>query len=137
MLFTLLLLQTLTTPTTVARGPVSGIEMPRQVVIRTAEDWSALWRAHQPTADTPPMIDFSNAMVVGIFLGTRPTAGFSVTITAVRMDGDRRVVEYVERRPGPADIVAQMLTSPFHLVSIPRDPARVEFRNVGRESLKQ
>jgi hypothetical protein len=40
-------------------------------------------------------------------------------------------VEYVERRPSRDDFVAQVVTSPFHLVRLMRTTAAVEFRRSG------
>jgi hypothetical protein len=40
-------------------------------------------------------------------------------------------VEYRERRPPPGTLVAQVLTSPFHLVRVPRQTGPVEFRRLG------
>jgi hypothetical protein len=38
------------------------------------------------------------------------------------------VIEYVERRPDPGGIVAQFLTSPFHIVKLPRHTGPVQFQ---------
>jgi hypothetical protein len=123
-----LLIQAALSFTTVARGTASAIDEPREVVIRTPEEWTAVWRQHGASGPAPA-VDFSKLMVVGVFLGSRATGGYDVTIAGVTAGpGRARTVEYVERRPGRSDIVAQMLTAPFHLVSIPRDPAPVEFR---------
>jgi hypothetical protein len=115
--------------TTLAQGSMSGIEEPRQAVVRTAAEWQALWKEHSP-AEAVPAIDFTQAMVVGVFLGSRPTAGFAVEITAVRPEGSRTVVEYVERRPARDDFNAQVLTSPFHVVRVMRAAGDVEFRRL-------
>lgn len=125
----LALMQTMLPFTTVARGEQSGIDAPREVVIRTAKEWEGLWKAHSPAAPAP-RVDFSSALVVGVFLGTRPSAGFQIEITDVTTDGDAAVVEYVERRPGPGAIVAQILTAPFHLVSLARRDGEIRFRKV-------
>jgi hypothetical protein len=129
MLIALVVLQVLASFTTVARGTNSSIDESRQVVIRSAAEWQALWKAHDPNRAIPAA-DFTRAQVVGVFLGSRPTAGFSVEITAVKEDGERAVVEYVERRPPPGALTAQVLTSPFHLVSLPRDVGTIEFRRL-------
>ena len=115
---------------TVAQGPTSNIEEPRQVVARTAAEWQALWKEHSP-ASALPAVEFAQSLVIGVFLGSRPTAGFSVEITAVRTEGSRTVVEYTERVPPRDAFVAQMLTSPFHLVRIMRTAGPLEFRRVG------
>lgn len=113
---------------TVAQGTHSQIGEPRQVVVRTADEWRMLWKAHSP--DPVPAIDFDRSMVVGVFLGTQPTAGYGVEIKAVRAADSARLVEYVERRPGPGALVAQVLTFPFHLISLPHALGNVEFRKV-------
>ena len=112
--------------TTIARGPSSQIQEPRTVIIRTAVDWQALWTGHAGDVRRPA-VDFSKVMVAGVFLGTRPSAGYSVEITAVTRTGTSAIVEYRERQPGPDQMTAQVLTAPFHLVTIPRDIERVQF----------
>lgn len=125
----LVLSQVLMPFTTVARGVVSNIDEPRTVVVRTAAEWDALWKAHGSQEPATP-VDFTRHMVAGVFLSSRPTAGFSVEITRVKTEEHLTVVEYVERAPPPAGITAQMLTSPFHLVTVAPRSAPVEFRRV-------
>ena len=111
---------------TIERGELSGIDAPRQVVVRDRAAWAALWREHAPER-TPPAVDFTRAMVVGVFLGTRPTASHGVSITRVtRADGEI-VVHYREDRPPPGALVVQILTSPYHLVRVERADGRVRF----------
>lgn len=114
---------------TLARGTSSNIDEARQVVVRTDGEWQALWKAHggQPS---PPRVDFGSRMVVGVFAGTRPTAGVEIEIVRVRPEGEALVVEYRERRPPPGTVVAQILTSPFHLVSMARHDGPVRFQRV-------
>ena len=113
---------------TLAQGSSSQIQEPREVVVRSAAEWERLWSAH--SSQPLPTVDFSRSLVVGVFLGTRPTAGYTVEITAVNGDDDRVVVEYLEHRPAPDAFVAQVLTSPFHVVSLPRDVGAIEFRRI-------
>ena len=113
-------------PPTVAQGTTSGITEPRQIVVRSAADWRALWAAHSP--QPAPDVDFSRSVVAGVFLGSRPSAGFRVEITNVSIQGNRAVVQFVEHRPGSDDIVAQMLTAPFHLVALPNSVRDVSFQ---------
>src|SRR5829696_2876431 len=94
---------------TVAQGSRSGIEEHREAIVRTAAEWQALWKIHGAST-SPPVIDFANDMVVAIFLGTRPTGGYRVEITAAHPEAQSLVVDYVERRPGADDIVSQALT---------------------------
>lgn len=113
--------------TTIAQGPQSGVEEPRQVAVRTAAEWTALWKAHDPDNPAPP-IDFAKSMAAAVFLGVKPTGGHAVEITRVRLDGPTLVVEYVVRTPSPDALVSQALTLPFQIVSVPRHAGPVEFR---------
>ena len=114
---------------TVAQGAMSNIEEPRQVVVRTTGEWQALWKEHDAQR-AAPVVDFTKSIVVAVFLGTRPTAGFAVEITAVRTEASRAVLEYRERRPPRDALTAQILTSPFHVVRFARTEGSVEFRRV-------
>jgi hypothetical protein len=119
-------------PASVAQGTDSQITDPRQVVVRTEEEWRSLWAAHSPRP-VPP-INFSRAVVVGLFLGSRPTAGFRVEITGATLQGEQAIVRFVEYRPAPDAILAQVLTSPFHLVTLPAEVRIVRFERVERPS---
>jgi hypothetical protein len=108
-----------TLPRTIVKGDQSNIETPTQVLARTESEWTALWRRHAGDREKPP-IDFSREMVVGVFMGSRPTGGFSTAIvTSMEVKGVL-VVRYTETIPSREAVTAQVLTSPYHLVAIPR-----------------
>ena|SRR5688500_2487288 len=115
--------------TTIAKGEVSRQQEAKQVTIRTAAEWKALWSEHAPT-ESMPAVDFAKSMVVGIFLGSKPSAGHEVEITGVRTQDKDIVVEYVQKRPGRGTMAAQILTEPFHLVSVPKHEGPVRFLSV-------
>jgi hypothetical protein len=116
--------------TNVAQGTSSQIDEPRKVIIRSADEFQALWKLHSTAP--PPKVDFSKSIVAGVFLGMRPTAGYTVAIQAVRRTEAGAVVEYIEGVPDKSRMLAQLLTSPFHLVSIPNDVKTVEFKQLPR-----
>jgi hypothetical protein len=116
---------------TVAQGPMSNIDESRQVVARTAAEWQALWKEHDAQG-AAPSVDFTQSIIVAVFLGSRPTAGFAVEITAVKTEGSRSVVEYRERRPPRDALLAQVLTSPFHIVRLARTTGSIEFTRIDR-----
>lgn len=116
---------------TIVRDNMSGVEDARQAVVKTDAEWSKLWRAHNATAPLPK-VDFGKRMVVAVFLGTRPSAGYSVEITGTKADGKTVVVEWREVPPKPGNLSAQVLTSPAHLVTIPRLEGEVKFHKVDR-----
>jgi hypothetical protein len=112
--------------TTISRSDNSGVEEARRVVVRTPEAWQALWKQHAP-GQPMPAVDFSRSTVVGVFLGSRNTAGYRVTITGIESDGSSALVTYREERPGPDDILAQVVTFPHHLVRVERIAGEVKF----------
>lgn len=115
--------------TTVARGDRSRVEEPRTVVARSRQEWESLWKAHA-IAGRPPAADLSKSMVIAVFLGTRSTAGYSVEIIKIEEQATGLVVTYRESAP-PADaMVAQMLTTPFHIVRTESRNGAVTFKRV-------
>jgi hypothetical protein len=113
----------------VAAGEQSGISTARMVVIRDEAAWQALW--DEAAIRKPiPKIDFAKRMLVGVFLGTRPTSGFSVRVVAVRAGQEALVVTYTERHPSPHAMVMPVLTAPFVIVAVPLDTGSVRFEAV-------
>ena len=127
LLVLLALLQAPSPPRTLSKGPASRVDTPRQVTVRTAAEWTALWAAHAPGGQ-PPAVDFPREMVVGVFLGTRPTGGYSVEVLRAVAVGNGLRVEYVETPPARDAMTAQVLTAPYHLVAIPRSDGEVQFQ---------
>jgi hypothetical protein len=104
---------------TIEKGDQSNIDEARQVLVRTDAEWTTLWRQHHP--DKPrPAVDFSKEMIVGVFMGSRPNAGFSTTILSATAANGALIVRYAEKVPAPGRISAQILTFPYHLVAIPK-----------------
>ncbi len=112
--------------TTVAQGTLSSIDQPTHAVVRTQGEWEALWKRHG-SGQPAPAVDFRTRIVVGAFLGSRPTAGYNVEIVDVKKAGNGLVVTYREVKPAPDRMVAQIITAPFHLVSCDRADGAVTF----------
>ena len=104
-------------PRTIEKGDQSNVDDAKRVLVRTEAEWTRLWQQHQP--DRPrPAIDFSKEMVVAVFMGSRPTAGFSTAVTSVTAANGVLIVHYTETRPPAGGVSAQVLTSPYHLAAI-------------------
>lgn len=115
--------------TNVAKGDASGQQTAKQVTVRTAAEWKALWKDHSPN-EKMPTVDFAKNMVVGIFLGSKPSTGHEVEIVGVRTEGKDLIVEYVQKQPGRGTMAAQILTEPYHLVAVPQHAGTVRFMHV-------
>jgi hypothetical protein len=82
--------------------------------------------AHAPDR-ARPQVDFATEMVVAVFAGSRPTAGFSIDLVGYREAAGTLVVIYREAPPPPGGITAQVLTSPYAIATIPARPGEVAF----------
>jgi len=112
------------------KGVMSNMDDGRQASARSVEEWAKLWNQHAGER-TRPSVDFTREVVAAVFLGTRPTAGFAIEIVRVRQEGVALVVEYKETRPAPDSVAAQVLTSPYHIVAVPRgSTTEVKFARV-------
>lgn len=106
-------------PRTIEKGDRSNIDDAKQVLVRTDAEWAKLWQQH--AAERPrPAVDFSKEMVVGVFMGSRPNAGFSTSVISTTAGNGALIVRYRETLPKSGTVSAQILTFPFHLVAIPK-----------------
>jgi predicted outer membrane lipoprotein len=116
--------------TVVERGGQSNIERPREAVVRTAAEWTALWTEHATDRERPP-VDFTTSMIVAVFLGSRPTGGYSVELTSVERNSEGTVVTYRENRPAKDMMTTQVITMPFVIASLPKSDGPVRFKHAG------
>jgi PrcB C-terminal len=113
----------------VDKGDQSNMDDARQVVAHTADEYNTMWRLHAP--DRPqPKVDLSKEMVVGVFMGSRPTAGFAIGIVGSREEAGALVVQYRETRPARGLITAQVITSAYHIVAMPARAGTIRFERV-------
>jgi len=106
-------------PRTVEKGDLSNVESAKQVLVRTEAEWTQLYRQHN--FDKPaPKIDFSREMIVAVFMGSRPTSGFSTAVVSALAANGALLVRYTESVPPSGGVTAQVLTFPFHIVAIPK-----------------
>ena len=117
---------------TLEQGAQSNVDEARQVAVRTEAEWARLWQEHGRER-TRPAVDFSTNMVVGAFMGSRPTAGFRVEILSATPLQGKLVVRYREIAPGRDAMAAQIITSAYHLVVVPKFSGEVTFEKAERE----
>lgn len=115
------------TPATIAGGDGSRIEEGRRMLVRDTGAWEALWAVHAGPDTRAPEVNFATHMVAAVFAGERPSPGFEVEITGARLDGTDLEIAVEERSPGPGVMAAQMIVTPFHIVSLPRHEGGVRF----------
>jgi hypothetical protein len=114
---------------TIDKGDQSTVDQARQVVVRTQAEWDTLWTTHGGDRKKPA-VDFAKEMVVGVFMGSRPSAGYNTTIVSTVSKDGKMIVRYEEKAPAKGTLTAQILTSPYHLVTVPMMAGEVKFEKV-------
>lgn len=113
--------------TTLAKGESSAIVDPGRLIVRDAAAWHALWSAHAGANAQSPEVDFTTCMVAAAFAGERPTPGYGINIVGPRREGSSLAVVVDEVQPPRDAIAAQLIVTPFHIVSLPRFDGEVRF----------
>jgi len=114
---------------TIDKGDQSNVDEARQVVVRTDAEWNTLWTRHGGDRKKPA-VDFSKEMVIGVFMGSRPSAGYTTTIVSTVSKDGQMIVRYEEKMPAKGTLTAQILTSPYHLVTLPKMAGELKFEKV-------
>lgn len=97
-------------------GPAEG---GAQVVADEAA-WKAVWRTLGKDA---PALDFATHVAVVVFVGERPTGGFTAVFDEPQAKGDDVVVRW--RVPKPAGFVSQAFAYPWKIRAFPRPKGRL------------
>jgi hypothetical protein len=108
----------------------SGFQTSTRIVISDPQAWAAAWATmHALFSPPPPLpaVDFSSSVLVLAAMGPRATTGYSVTIQEVRASGGALDVTVIERAPGPSCVTGQAVTSPVHVVEVPRHGTSANF----------
>jgi len=112
---------------TIAKGDGSAMVDPSRTIVRDPSDWRALWAAHAGPDVPPPDVDFTTRMVAAVFAGERPTPGYEIEVVGPRRSGSALVVVVNEIHPSPGMLAAQVIVTPFHIVTLPRYDGDVRF----------
>lgn len=112
---------------TLAKGDASEMHNPARFVVRDRDAWRALWSAHAGAESHPPNVDFATSMVAAAFAGVRPTPGYGIEIVGSKREGSSLAVMVQETLPPDGTMAPQMIVTPFHIVTMPREEGEVRF----------
>lgn len=115
---------------TVVSEAFSNIEAPREVVIKDAAAWSALWAEHSKTRIAAPEFDFSSHMLVAVFAGNRNIDCGTFDVVYVGAKDGKLLVEYEYRDMSPVATCLPVVTQPMRVIAVPKIDAPVEFRRI-------
>ncbi|MEK6590283.1 MAG: protease complex subunit PrcB family protein, partial [Nitrospinota bacterium] len=93
-------------------GQYSDKKTFRGLIITNNLAWEKLWNRLFPEMSSAD-IDFNRYVVVCIFLGVRPTGGYSVKFGQPYMRDNKMIIPYKEHRS--EGIVTQALTQPYRI----------------------
>ena len=115
---------------TIVSDTFSNIETAREVVIKDAAAWSALWAEHSKTRIAAPEVDFSRNMLVAVFQGSgNPGCDRFDIVYAGAKDG-KLLVEYEIRDMSPVTLCLAAVTQPMRVALLPKLDASVEIRKI-------
>lgn len=95
-------------------------DVPRRVnyMITSSDELNKLWEMVQTTA-IPPRVDFGADAVIAVFAGEKPTTGYDITVSKIEDLVSKRLVTITLMQPASGCPVAQMVTAPFEILTVP------------------
>ncbi|MBC8390662.1 MAG: protease complex subunit PrcB family protein [Actinobacteria bacterium] len=105
---------------TISKGFYSLQVEKEYFVIKDTENFNQLLAiiADSNSDITNKYVDFSKEIVVGVFLGEKPTGGYNIEITEVLEQNDYIEVLIKIDEPDPDEMVTQAITSPYHIIKL-------------------
>jgi hypothetical protein len=102
------------------KGQHDGPAAAGSLVASDEDAWKSAWR--QVGQDAPPL-DFAKSVGVMVFVGQKPTGGWTVVFDAPVARGDDAVVRY--HVPKPSGFTTQAFTQPWKAAAFPRPKGRL------------
>jgi hypothetical protein len=109
------------------RGLQAGAALsnPSFAVVSVEEDFIRLYRrihSGELPLPQPPPVNFEESLVLVIAMGEKPTAGYAVEVGEVVPEGQTLKVEVRFIEPSSERMLAAVITRPYALVRIERQP---------------
>ncbi len=73
-------------------------------------------------------VNFENELLIGIFLGERPTSGYSINVDKVVLENKKIVIQASEICPKKDQIVLMVITYPSIFIKIPKYNYPIELK---------
>jgi PrcB C-terminal len=116
---------------TVLEGTHSAISEKRELKINNNDEYQKLMADVYKDLDQMPRIpevDFNKYSVIAVFIGTRSSGGYTVSVDMVTVSDKGLNAGITETKPGKTCIVSDALTSPFVIVKFPKNDRKASFR---------
>lgn len=111
----------------------SGAIAKQDIIFGDAKAWRDFWRKY--SRDEVENVDFTKYTVAGVFLGEKPSSGYSVEIKKILYDSERKVIQIKAEEQTPSASMGQLtvLTYPSDLVMFLTRPGTIEFIHSGQK----
>ncbi len=117
------------------QGNNAAASGPTVQVATTAAQAEALYAlAYGRQSSRPSAPSVTGRTLVGIFMGTRATGGYSLEVRSVSMNGGQATVEVREKTPPVEALTTQALTSPWIIVQLDGRFSDVQVQGLGRSA---
>lgn len=113
-------------------GNRSNIRSYETRVIDNESDFIKLWDDHTGSKTNPlfvPKIDFQLKNVVAVFLGERPTTGFSVEVNNIEETKDNINISLKENKPLAGSEIKAEITQPFIIIETKKSTKKFVIEN--------
>jgi len=106
---------------TTIKGAYCGHNESGNYVIKNESDWENLWDtvySHKTPKPSLPKIDFTQHMVIAVFMGEKSSGGYNIEIVKVKEKNNIFEVYIEEHTPAPWTVVTEVFTQPFHIIKM-------------------
>jgi hypothetical protein len=119
--------------TTIANHHNSGQNLSAPIVIKDQKEWAKFWTVHTNVvkpAPALPEVDFKSEMVIAVFTGVQNSGGYWNEIQKIEATDKDLIVYYESTKPEPMSLCTASLTTPHHIVRVPRTEKNVIFMTI-------
>ncbi len=111
---------------TLYHSQVSDIEDPREQIIESQSEWSAVW-SEIGRGGLPPSVDFDRDMVALVAAGSRPNGCYTIEIRDIDIRGGELRIDVDLNEPGESCTCPAVIVHPVHAVRLRRTSRREDF----------
>lgn len=102
-------------------GKNSALHEPKNVLIKSREEFEALWAQTHEGIDYGPQIppvDFTKKWVIASFLGAVKTGGHAIEIQSIEPGKSSALITLIHKKPGVNCITAQVIQFPYIVAAV-------------------
>ncbi|HOI25065.1 MAG TPA: protease complex subunit PrcB family protein [Caldisericia bacterium] len=116
--------QNLSKVTVLSEGSMSEVDSYQTLILDDQDSYQEFLTNNKLVIPNP--IDLREHTVIAIFMGYRPTAGYSVEVVDIKEENQKMLVTANLKQPGKNCINLQVTTNPYQIVSIKKTNLPIE-----------